>query len=306
MSIFKRYQKKKNVFKRKKYFKKTSRENQGRNVASVKYSQGDSIFSLSSTIKNFAIHNPSCFRKNSEIRLKDREYFISFKKQAPASLTFIIAVDVSKSVQATIPLFSKIIKNILTSFKDRNDRIGLIAIQDNQSKILNHPTHNYRTVFKNLNKLSISGSSPLADGLKKAYLMYQIEKRKRPRSQAAVVLISDCFPEPITHKHEEIHEEPAYKDAVRMGYSYKQKRIPLLIIRPRYIIEGTEQLLLPGDRLGEKLRKVSGGTMITLDSVLGEKQLFGHNVSDYDPKNSNTIEQGFSDFLKEWGDFKNI
>lgn len=237
------------------------------------------------------------------LKINNKRYFVGGVKHSLSSLTLIVAVDVSHSSHASIQTVAKILGSFLNSFKDKNDRIGLISIQDNQARILNHPTHNYRTVIKNLKALKVEGQSPLADGLEKALFMYQTEKRKRPASNVITILISDCFPEPINNLND-LNNEPAFLNTLNAGRIFKQNKIPLLIIRPRYYIEGNDKAVYLGDILGNKLSEVSNGQIVVIDAILGNKQFFGNKSSDFDKDNMFKIEEGLSNILKNFGQMK--
>jgi Mg-chelatase subunit ChlD len=137
--------------------------------------------------------------------------------------------------------------------------LGVIAFQKNSAQIINHPTNNLRVILGNLTRLTPSGFSPLADGLKKALEVFKQEKRRSPNFIPFAVLISDCFPEPLTHKYADLLEEPAYQETLKISKDFRREKIPILVINPAH---GKTKSggLFGGSKLGMKIAHISNGT----------------------------------------------
>jgi Mg-chelatase subunit ChlD len=173
----------------------------------------------------------------------------------------ILLVDVSQSTWPFIKVFREILRSLTSYFNKHNDRVGLISLQGTQAAIYSHPTHNFRVVARGLGRLRIHGETPLADGLRKSLHMAKLEKGKNPGSRGIVILLSDCYPEPITPGYEDRFDDPVYKEAVNAAVPFKRARITLLVINPAFT---TETAKYPGELLSKKISQASGGRLIKL------------------------------------------
>lgn len=187
--------------------------------------------------------------------------FLAWKKSEQEAMTLIFVIDLSNSTYPYIQIFSRILDSTLGYFSRNKDRVGLITLQGRQARIHNHPTHNFRVVLKNLKTLSVQGESPVADGLNKALHMASIEKHKNPDSTPLVIMLSDCFPEPITGDYDDLFDEPAYRDTLTAATQYRHNKISLLLITP---YEKDVSQTNPGYRLSHMIAENSGGRIIEL------------------------------------------
>lgn len=242
--------------KRKRVFTEIS----GRSIRVVKYIRGLNRIAAFPTILN-AVRKGHYSLKKGKFGIKDDD-FLAWQKMEEESLTLIIIVDVSSSTFPYINVLKEIILSLKKHFRRHNDRIGLISLQGLSAKILNHPTKNQNIILKNLSSLKIHGDTPLADALLEAIHMARLEKVRKPGSKAIVLLLSDCHPEPITHKYEDIFDEPAYQNAIKVASLYKKEKIPFVIINPIFIKGDT-----PGERLSSILAGVSKGKLIKLKEI---------------------------------------
>lgn len=193
-----------------------------------------------------------------------------------ASLTMILLVDLSRSTAAFRHILAEILKSLRVNFNRNNDRIGLISMQGNQARIHNHPSTNHRVVCRNLAGLSIQGDTPLGDGLMKALDMARQETLRKPGARSIVILLSDCFPEPLTGGYADLFDEPAYRDAIGAAALFRKRGVFLLVINPAFP-ESIETALNPGQRLSLRIVRESRGQLIRLmtsrANMAGESQL---------------------------------
>lgn len=232
----------------------------GRDIRAVPYRAGENLFAARSTLQRIAARG----RLRLPLRV-ERSDLMGYDKEERRSLTLIVLADTSRSVHQYVEVFRQILQSMAGQFRRRRDRIGLVALQGRQARILNHPTHNHRVVTNSLRKLEIHGESPLADGLQKAREMARIERFRNPSSHSVVVLISDCYPEPITHEHDDLFDEPAYRDSLRAAALYRRERVQLLVINPSCEESGApREKIGPGERLSEKLAGAASGRLLKL------------------------------------------
>jgi magnesium chelatase subunit D len=179
-------------------------------------------------------------------------------RQGRSSVTLILIADASFSTYHFLPAISKALSIVYRDAYRNRDRLGVVAFQRNSAQIMNHPTNNLRMALGNLTRLTPSGFSPLADGLRKALQVFKQEKRRSPNFIPFAILISDCFPEPLTHKYDDLFEEPAYMEALKVSNDFRREKIPIVVINPAHgkIREGG---LYGGTKLGMKIAHISNG-----------------------------------------------
>lgn len=232
----------------------------GRNYRLIKYSKGINSLAFYPSIVNHLLSSDT--KKRTYLCKED---LLGWEKSSHQSLNMILVVDVSSSVINFAIAFSKIINSLTVYFNKNKDRIGIISLQGYQSKILNHPTHNYKVVSKSLLSLKVHGRSPLADGLTKSLDMAKLEKFRNRGSSSFVVLLSDCYPEPLTGKYKNIFDEPAYKNSLSAAKLFRKAKIKLLLINPNFKHNETlREKYFPGEKLSELIVENSGGKLVKL------------------------------------------
>jgi len=236
-------------------------ERTGRNIKIREYVEGENTIAPLQSIMNAVSHGVYDLKqKVFHIR---RDDFVGWERLEHESLTLILVVDVSRSTFTFVNAFADIINSLTSYFRMHKDRIGLISLQGTQAKILNHPTHNYRIITKNLLRMRIYGDTPLADGLFKALAMVRLEKQRKPGCKNIVILLSDCYPEPVSGKHDDLFDEPAYRDTIRAAVLYAKNSVSLLVINPGFQNKNKEDFS-PGERLATIIEQQSQGRLIRL------------------------------------------
>jgi Mg-chelatase subunit ChlD len=213
------------------------------------------------------------YRGNYNLRMRrfsiEESDFAGWQRLERENLTMVMVIDVSNSTYPYVRVFADVLNNLTEYFKmTKQDRIGLISLQGTQAKVMNHPTFNYRIVTGNLLKLKVHGETPLADGLLKARAMVRLEQYRKPGSKNLVLLLSDCYPEPLTGLYEDIFDEPAYRDAIRAAAFFRKERISLLVINPSFALPD-QKILSPGERLAQRIAQEGRGKLITLHRAKG-------------------------------------
>ena len=241
----------------------------GRPIKVIKHVVGKTRISSFGTIKN-AIECGKYDFGQRVLKIAKHELMGELRSEKE-SMTLILAIDVSNSTFTSIMLFCDILDSLTKYFKKNNDRIGLIAIKDNKAQVLNYPSHNFKVVLRGMRSLKVAGSTPLYDGLKVALEMAKTEKRIKSGSKSLVILLSDCFPEPLTHKFKDIFDEPAYQDTLKQASKFKKEKIQLLVIKPKYsLIKAGKPVITSADKLAVEIVKRSGGKCIDIETNLAD------------------------------------
>lgn len=231
----------------------------GRYTRIIKYEKGQTKLAVLNTVLDaIASGNYDLTKRSFHIAAENMR---GWTRREYESLTLILLVDVSKSTWAFIKVFKEILSSLTDYFNRHNDRVGLISLQGMQAKIYSHPTHNFRVVARGLSRLKFHGETPIADGLYSALNMARLEKNKNPGSRSIVILLSDCFPEPLTLGSSDVMNDPAYRNSLNAAAQYKKEKITLLVINPAFIGEEAE---LPGEILSQNIARAAGGKLIKL------------------------------------------
>jgi Mg-chelatase subunit ChlD len=229
----------------------------GRNIRTVKYVAGKNRLAALPTILN-TIRSGNYDLRRRRLTVRD-DNLVGWDRTENESLTLILLVDVSKSTWAFIEVFKEILRSLTDYFNRHKDRIGLIALQGEQAVIYCHPTHNFRVVARGLGRLKFHGMTPLADGLFKSLSMARLEKSKSPGSRCTVILLSDCYPEPLLPGYDDVFDDPAYRRSINVAATYRKAQTMLLVINPTF---SSPEGVLPGEILSKRLAQASGGRLI--------------------------------------------
>ena len=179
-------------------------------------------------------------------------------RQGRSSVTLVLIIDASFSTHHFLPAVSRALSVVYRDAYRNRDRLGVIAFQKKTAQIMNHPTNNLRVALGHLATLVPSGYTPLAEGLRKALQVFKQEKKRSPNFIPFAILVSDCFPEPLTHKYVDLLEEPAYLEAMKVSQDFKREKIPVVVINPSHG-EDRNGKLKSGTRLGMKIAQISNG-----------------------------------------------
>ncbi len=211
-----------------------------------------------------AVRQGHCDAARGRLVVREQDYR-GWERSECQSLTLVFVVDVSSSTLPYRDILAKNLRRLREHFVRHNDRIALIALQGSQGQVLNHPTRNHRIVIRNLANMTIQGQTPLADGLLKALDVARLERLRKPGSASVVVLLSDCFPEPLSGKYRNFFDEPAYRRSLAAASLYGKRSVPLLVINPLPKSERSEQT--PGKRLCHCIVERSGGKLLELSTA---------------------------------------
>ena len=108
-----------------------------------------------------------------------------------ASATILFVVDLSGSMLLNIEAVKEALLGLHSDAYRFRDRVGIVALKDTGSVVVQHPITNLRVVAKKLINLKISGYTPLAAGMLKAWEVLKEEKRRNPSTIPMMVIITD-------------------------------------------------------------------------------------------------------------------
>lgn len=125
---------------------------------------------------------------NIDIALEDVREKLRYHK---APMTIVFVLDLSGSMLLRIDAIKKAILKLHGDAYRYRDRVGIIALKDMGAVVAQHPITNLRVVANKLMKLKISGYTPLASGMLKAWEVLKESKRRDPSTIPVMILISD-------------------------------------------------------------------------------------------------------------------
>lgn len=216
--------------------------------------------------------------------------------QSKQSFNIMLVLDVSNSVKWILQFMGKIISLLTAQASAAKDKLGLVIFQHDQAQIIHYPTINVRHVVGTINTLSPKGKTPLAEGLKMALQTLEQSRFQLAGMENAIVLLSDCFPEPITGEYEDQLEEPASQAILQICDKIAEAKIKFLVINPSLNSTKNYEKHL-GYRLGNLAAKRAKGRFLNLRANLQDS--YKENE-----KNYVLSEQTLKKFAQEIGEFR--
>lgn len=197
----------------------------------IRYSRDKSSnVAISPTIYN-AIKQGSYSLEKSKFSIKTRDFLYPQYEQN-SIYNMILVLDTSKSITWMINNIELIISRITTNAFHSRDKLGLITFQDNRALIHHYPTLNVKQVIGTINKIKAKGETPLGEGLNLALQVFSKKQYNLPGMKNIIIMISDCFPEPLEGRHKNLLDEPCYKAVISASEKIKKAKIDMVIINP--------------------------------------------------------------------------
>ena len=116
-----------------------------------------------------------------------REKLRSYK----APLTMVFVVDLSGSMLFNLEAVREALLKLHNDAYRSRDRVGIVALKGLNAVVVQHPITNLRVVANKLVNLRISGFTPLAAGMVKAWEVLREAKRRDSSTVPVMVLITD-------------------------------------------------------------------------------------------------------------------
>jgi len=144
----------------------------------------------------------------------------------------MLVLDTSKSISWVISHIEKIISYITSNVSNSRDKIGLITFNNDLAQIYHYPTLNVKQVIGTINEMEAKGKTPLGEGLNLALQVFSNEQYKIPGMKNLIILVSDCFPEPLEGGHKDLLDEPSYKLVLSASEKIRNEKLGFIIINP--------------------------------------------------------------------------
>ena len=106
-------------------------------------------------------------------------------------MIIVFVLDLSGSMMLNIQAVKQAILKLHGDAYRFRDRVGIVALKDTGAIVVQHPITNLRVVANRLMALKISGYTPIASGMLKAWEVLRKSKRRDPSAVPVMVLITD-------------------------------------------------------------------------------------------------------------------
>ena len=212
-----------------------------------------------------------------DIREKLRRY------KAPLIIVFVL--DLSGSMMLNIQAVKQAILKLHGDAYRFRDRVGIVALKDTGAIVVQHPITNLRVVANRLMALKISGYTPIASGMLKAWEVLRESKRRDPSAVPVMVLITDGSanvplkrslesgevreieePRVIVREYEDL----AIHDALSVSKMVRREGIHTIVINTNPRLYGRETF---GFAVTEQIAAETRGTLHVVGRLASEEQV---------------------------------
>jgi len=239
--------------------------------------------------------NHGAFCRNPLAIHVDQSHFRYPVYQQKQSYNMMLVLDISNSVKWILKFMDKIISMLTAQANAAKDKLGLIVFNDDRAQILLYPTANVRHVIGMINTLAPKGKTPLAEGMKMAVQTLEHSRFQVTGMSNAIVLLSDCFPEPLTGEYREQLDEPVCQQILHVCDRIAESRIKLLVLNPSAgNIPNYEQHL--GYRLGTLAAERAKGSFLNLVAEPSGSVLSGDSSYVLSKQMLHKFQQGINEF----------
>jgi Mg-chelatase subunit ChlD len=108
-----------------------------------------------------------------------------------APMTIMFVIDLSGSMLMNIKALKTAILNSHKEAYRSRDRVGIVAVKDTGAAVVQHPITNLRVVAAKLGALKVSGFTPLATGMLKAWEVLKEAKRRDKATIPVMIIMTD-------------------------------------------------------------------------------------------------------------------
>ncbi|MDY0325045.1 MAG: VWA domain-containing protein [Candidatus Cloacimonadaceae bacterium] len=241
-----------------------------------------------------AIMEGSFVREPFHIEIARRHFRYPVYQQKQ-NFNIMLVLDISNSVKWILKFIDKIIAMLTAQACAAKDKLGLIIFNDDRAQIMHYPTSNIRQIVGTINTLSPKGKTPLAQGVKLALQTLQHSRFQVTGMANAIVLLSDCFPEPITGEYADQMDEPACQELLHVADRVADAKIKLLILNPSVRSTPHYEKLI-GFRLGTLAAERANGSFLNLVADMNQSAFSDRRDYELSPQMLSKFKEGISEF----------
>lgn len=207
-----------------------------------------------------------------------------------APFTMVFVMDLSGSMLLRLDAVKEALLKLHGEAYRCRDRVGIVALKDTGAIVVQHPIANLRVVANKLVNMHVSGYTPLASGMMKAWEVLREAKRRDPSTVPVMVMITDGSANvplerhPITGEPRQIielniitreYEDEAVRDAMVVARMIKREGINTIVINTNPNMYGRETY---GFAVTRKIASVTNGTHHTVGVLTREHEIISSVV----------------------------
>ncbi len=210
------------------------------------------------TIRSAILHG----RRRPLIPL-NKSYWRRNVRTARPRITIMLVIDSSRSSHNYLMGLGSVLENLFNHILDSESKVGMVAIQNDIARLLFTPTRNRLRVIGGMKELKCGGYSPLDNALKIARRELVRIQRADPAHKSMLLLVSDCYPEPLPIKTLDPYESKEYKAVRHQAKLLTGARLPVVVVDPTNPHAAIAETL-PGRRLARFIAKSTNGSYINI------------------------------------------
>jgi len=189
-----------------------------------------------------------------------------------APMTMVFVIDLSKSMMFSIEEAKEAILKLHQDAYRYRDKVGIVGLKDTGAVVVQHPITNLRVVANKLLGLGISGFTPLAAGMLKAWEVLKEAKRRDNSTIPVMVIITDgeanvplkrslATNEIRTFDKLELaffnYEDSAVRDVISVSEMIKKEGIYTVVVNTNPVLAGPST---SGFLITKIIAKITNGT----------------------------------------------
>ncbi|MBF0528123.1 MAG: VWA domain-containing protein [Deltaproteobacteria bacterium] len=136
--------------------------------------------------------------KNSTLDIRPQDFREKIRRyRSPWVMVFVMDNSWSMHVETTIEKTKRVVVELLEDARNHHDKVALVAFRHNrlpEATVCLPLTRSYTLAAKALQRIPISGTTPLPDGLRQALHILRQEKIKYQNAIPVAVIITDGLP----------------------------------------------------------------------------------------------------------------
>jgi len=207
-----------------------------------------------------------------------------------APMTIIFVIDLSGSMLFSVEAVKKALLKLHGDAYRYRDRVGIIALKDMGAVVVQHPITNLHVVANKLLSLKISGFTPLAAGMFKAWEVLKEAKRRDASTIPVMAVITDGNANvPLTRSLQDRsiryidevqvavreYEDLAVQDVIAVSKMIKKEGIYTVVVNTNPHFYGRETY---GFVVTELIAKFTHGSLHTVGRLTQEREMIENIV----------------------------
>jgi len=202
-----------------------------------------------------------------------------------APMTIVFVIDLSGSMLFSVEAVKQALLKLHGDAYRHRDRVGIVALKDTGAVVVQHPITNLHVVANRLLGLKISGFTPLAAGMLKAWEVLKEDKRRDASRISVMAVITDGNANvPLTRSLEDRtireideirvavreYEDLAVKDVMAVSKMIQKEGIYTIVVNTNPHFYGKETY---GFVVAQLIASITRGSLHTVGRLTQEREM---------------------------------